>query len=203
MAEVCLGGIGHDRYRSDVWLLILTILGAIVVVVVTRGDPRELSRIRLRGTWLLFVGLGIQIVLEFVEIPKSQIDTIGYALLMAAYAFILAFCFVNLPTPGIKLITVGIALNALVIALNQGMPTEPVGNNAQGRRVQEPIERSVKHRPASSNDLLGFLGDKIVLPEPFDEVISIGDVVVALGVWQLVYAGSRRRRRRGQNRKRA
>ena len=60
--------------------------------------------------------------------------------------------------------------------------TEPVGNNAQGRRVREPIERSVKHRPASSNDLLGFLGDKIVLPEPFDEVISIGDVVVALEI---------------------
>ncbi len=183
------------------WLPILTIAGAIVVVLVTRGDPRSLAKIRFRGSGLLFLGLGLQIVLEFVEFPKDQLDTVGYGLLMASYAFVLAFCFVNISISGIKLIAIGIALNAVVIGLNQGMPTSPIGNNSKGQRVKEPIERSVKHRPASNDDLLGFLGDKIVLPEPFDEVISVGDAIVALGVGQLAYAGSHRRRRRSQSRK--
>ena len=185
---------------SSVWLLVLTVVAATVVVLVSRGDPRRLAHLKISGVWLLFVGLAIQIGLEVVDVPKSQIETVGYGLLMASYAFILAFCFVNLSTRGFGVIAVGIALNALVIGLNQGMPTAAIGNDAAGRRVEKPIEQSVKHRPESESDLVGFLGDKIVLPEPFDEVLSVGDVVIAVGICELVYFGTRRRRRRGGGR---
>ena len=175
------------------WLLVLTVVAAAIVVLVTWGDPRRLAGLKISGAWLLFVGLGIQITIEFVDIPKDQIETLGYGLLMASYAFILAFCFVNVSTRGFGLIAVGIALNALVIGLNQGMPTRAIGNDAAGNRVEKPIEQSVKHRPESDSDLLGFLGDKIVLPEPFDEVLSAGDLVIAIGICELAYFGTRRR----------
>jgi Family of unknown function (DUF5317) len=180
-----------------VWLLVLTVVAATIVVLVTRGDPRRLTRLKISSAWLLFVGLAIQIVLEFVDIPKDQIETIGYGLLMASYVMILAFCFVNLSTRGFGVIAIGIALNALVIGLNQGMPTAAIGNDKAGNRIEKPIEQSVKHRPASDDDLLGFLGDKIILPEPFDEVLSPGDLVMALGICELAYFGTRRPRRRG------
>jgi hypothetical protein len=181
-----------------VWLLVLTVVAATIVVLVTRGDPRRLTRLSISSAWLLFVGLGIQIVLEFVDVPKDQIETVGYGLLMASYVLILAFCFVNLSTRGFGVIAIGIALNALVIGLNQGMPTAPIGNDKAGNRIEKPIEQSVKHRPASDDDLLGFLGDKIILPEPFDEVLSPGDLVIALGICELAYFGTRRPRRRGR-----
>ena len=182
------------------WLLVLTVVLAAVIVLVTRGDLRRLGRLKINSVWLLFCGLVIQICLEFVTIPKDQIETVGYAMLMVSFALVLAFCFVNVSTRGFGIIALGIALNALVIGLNQGMPTAAIGNDKAGNRVEKPIEQSVKHRPASDTDLLGFLGDEIILPVPFDEVLSVGDIVIAIGICELAYFGTRRPRRRGARR---
>jgi hypothetical protein len=184
-----------------VWLLVLTIGAAVLIVIVTWGDFRELTALRFAGIWLLFAGLAIQIALEFVEFDADQIETVGYGLLMVSYAFILSFCFVNLQTRGFGVIAVGIGLNALVIGLNQGMPTVNIENNAQGNRIEKTIEQTVKHRPETDDDLLGVLGDTIVLPEPLDSVVSFGDLIMAVGICELVYYGTRRRRR-GANRAR-
>jgi hypothetical protein len=182
-----------------VWLLVLTIGAAALIVVVTWGDVRELGRLRIVGVWLLFVGLAIQIALELVDLTPDQMDTIGYGVLMVSYAFILSFCFANLSIRGFGVIAVGVALNALVIGLNQGMPTVGIGNDEQGNRVEEPVERTVKHRQESDDDLLGVLGDKIVLPEPFDSVVSFGDLIMSVGICELAYYGTRRRRTRGSS----
>lgn len=181
------------------WLFVLTLGVAAVVVVVTRGDFREIVRLRVSGIWLLFVGLAIQIALEFVEFDRTQAETVGYGLLMVSYVFILSFCFANLNTRGFGVIAVGIGLNALVIGLNQGMPTVGIGNDSRGNRIERKVEQTVKHRPESRDDLLGFLGDTIVLPQPLDTVVSFGDLIIAMGVCELAYSASRRRwRRRGQ-----
>ncbi len=179
------------------WLLILTVAAAALIVIVTWGDVRELGRLRIAGVWLLFVGLAIQIALEFIDFSNDELDTIGYGLLMVSYTFILSFCFANISIRGFGVISVGIALNALVIGLNQGMPTVGIGNDKNGNRVEKPVERTVKHRQETDDDLLGVLGDKIVLPEPFDTVVSFGDLIMSVGICELAYYGTRRRRRRG------
>jgi hypothetical protein len=179
-----------------VWLVAATIVIAILVVVVTRGRFSELVRLRIRAPWLLLAGLAIQIAVDIVDFPRDQIETLGYGLLMASYALILAFCFVNITKHGFGIIAVGVALNALVIGLNQGMPTKALREDAHGRPVEKPIEQTVKHRPERDSDLLPVLGDRIVLPAPIDTVVSIGDLVMLVGVVELVYFGSRRRRRR-------
>jgi hypothetical protein len=183
-----------------VWLFVLTLGVAVVVVIVTGGDFREIVRLRVSGIWLLFAGLAIQVALEFVEFDRDQIETVGYGALMVSYAFILAFCFTNLNIRGFGVIAIGIGLNALVIGLNQGMPTIAVGNDAQGNRVEKPVEQTVKHRPEADDDLLGFLGDRIVLPKPFDTVVSFGDLIMAVGICELAYTGTRRWWKRGGKR---
>jgi len=174
----------------------LTIGAAAVIVIATWGDFRELTRLRITGIWLLFTGLAIQIALEFVEFDTDQIETVGYGLLMVSYAFILAFCFANLNIRGFGLIAIGIGLNALVIGLNQGMPTLNIGNDVHGNRIEKRVEQTVKHRPKSDDDLLGFLGDEIAFPKPFDTVVSFGDLIMAVGICELAYFGTRRRHRR-------
>jgi hypothetical protein len=169
---------------------------AIAIVLVTRGSLRQLLRLRIQAVWLVVLALAIQIVLEFVDLPKDRIDDLGFGLLMASYALLLAFCFVNLRIPAMWIVTLGVALNALVIGLNQGMPTrDREVTTASGRTIDKPIERSVKHRPEGDDDLLPFLGDKIVIPEPIDEVISVGDIVLAFGIVAVCYRGSRPRPR--------
>ena len=180
------------------WLLVVVSAVSVLVVVVTRGSWRALAHLPVQGAFLFFVGVLLQGTLEIVSFPRDAIEATGFALLMLSYVFLLAFCLVNLPLRGMGTIAVGVGLNALVIGLNVGMPTRPVGLDAQGHRVEKPIEHTVKHRPESPDDLLGFLGDKILLPRPFDALISLGDIVLLVGVAELVCCSSHRRRRSRQ-----
>ena len=176
----------------------LAIVGgvAVLVVVVSRGSFRQLWLLRIQAIWLVVVALVIQIVLAFVHIPADRLDDLGFALVMASYVLLLAFCFVNLRVPMMWVIALGIALNTLVIGLNRGMPTaDHEVTTRSGRTVEEPIERDAKHRPESDDDLLPFLGDRIRVPTPVDELVSVGDIVIGIGVVLVFYRGSRVRRR--------
>ena len=170
---------------------------AVLAVVVTKGSWQRLGRIHLSALPLLLVALAIQAVLEIVDFPKDRVGDVGLGILMLSYALILAFCLVNLGTKGIGIVTIGIALNALVIGLNQGMPTKPLPKEQHGHEVTAPIDRTVKHRPESDHDLLGFLGDKITPPGDANEAVSVGDLVVLLGVVDVCFEASRRPRARG------
>ena len=183
----------HGCYRREMWLLLATVIAATALVLLTRGRFGQILNIRIAGGWLLAVGLVIQVALEYIDFPKNQIETVGYALLMISYLLILAFCLVNIGTRGFGLLAIGVALNALVIGLNQGMPTRPIGDNAQGERVFKPVVQTVKHRQAQSTDILGFLGDRILFPRPFDTLVSPGDIAIALGICELVVVASKRR----------
>jgi hypothetical protein len=175
---------------------------ALVVVLVTRGSFSQLFRLPIQSIWMVLVALAIQILLAFVDIPANRLDDLGFGLVMASYAFLLAFCFVNLRISMMWVIGAGIALNALVIGLNQGMPTrDNEVTTRSGRTIEEPIERTAKHRPESGDDLLPFLGDRLQVPAPIDEVISIGDVVIGAGIILVCYQGSRVRRRRSSSRR--
>jgi hypothetical protein len=176
---------------------VATIALAIIVIVATKGSFERLGRLQFRMWWLLFLGLAIQIALEVVDFPKDRIEDVGLAILLLSYAAILAFCLVNRSVRGMTLITVGVALNVLVIALNQGMPTKDDVRERNGREVHVPIEQTVKHRPQEDGDLLGFLGDVITAPGFPNQQFSIGDIVMALGIVDLCFEGSRVPRRRG------
>jgi Family of unknown function (DUF5317) len=182
-----------------VWLLLLTVAAATLIVVATRGSWRRLAHLPIQGSLLFVTGVLIQATLDLVEFTPNAIETAGYACLMLSYVFLLAFCLVNLPLRGMGVIAAGIALNTIVIGLNLGMPTRAV-RIEDGQQVAKPIEQTVKHRPESPDDLLGFLGDKILLPTPLDTLISIGDIVIVVGVCELAYFGSHQRRRRSRYR---
>ena len=182
-------------------MLTIAIVGGVALLLglATGGSLRQLLRLPIQSIWLVVVALAIQILIALVDIPSDRLDDLGFGLVMASYAFLLAFCFVNLRISMMWVIAVGIALNALVIGLNQGMPTrDREVTTRSGRTIEEPIERTAKHRPESDDDLLPFLGDQIVIPDPVDEVISGGDVVLALGIVAVCYFGSHRRVTRAQ-----
>lgn len=182
------------------WFLAITVGVAALLVVATHGSWQRLIHLPIQASLFFVAGLFLQAALAIIDFTPDRIETTGYGLLMLSYVFLLTFCLVNLPLRGMGVIAVGIALNTIVIGLNVGMPTRAVGLDDQGRRVEKPIEQTVKHRPTSPDDLLGFLGDEILLPRPFDALISLGDIVLAIGVCELAYFGSRTRRRRPRQR---
>jgi hypothetical protein len=164
------------------------IVVAILVVPLTSGSFTRLAEVRFRRAWLLVVGLALQIALELVDLAPARYDDVGVAILLASYVALLGFCASNIRTRGIELIGLGIALNAIVIALNLGMPYKV----ADGLSA----ETTVKHRPTRDDDVAVFLSDQIVIGSPADVAISVGDIVLAVGIVELAYAGSRQRRRR-------
>jgi hypothetical protein len=168
---------------------VVAIVVAIIVIPVTNGSITHLAEVRFRRVWMLVVGLALQVVVTVVDMPRARYEDLGVAILLASYVALLGFCASNLRTRGIELIGLGIALNALVIALNLGMPYKV----ADGI----PRETTVKHRPTRATDVAVFLSDQIVIGDPFAAAISVGDIVLALGIVELAYFGSRRPRRRG------
>jgi Family of unknown function (DUF5317) len=166
---------------------------AVVVVIVTRGSFTALAQLDVRAAWVLMIALAVQILLDVVAIPDERLDDLGFGLLIGSYVLLLGFCVLNRHVTGLVIIGVGVALNALVIALNHGMPTRPMERTTKaGTTIEVPIERDVKHRPERSGDRLRFLSDQIVPPDPINEVLSVGDLVIGAGVIVLCYSGSRR-----------
>jgi hypothetical protein len=176
---------------------LVAIVIVVVLVVVTKGSFRRLGQIELRHLWILLVALAIQVVLEVVTLPADRIDDLGFGLLVLSFVLIFAFCLLNLRTSGFVVVAVGVALNALVIGLNHGMPTKDDVVERHGQEVHVPIEHTVKHKPSTGDDRLGFLGDQITLPGRPNEQFSIGDVVILLGVVDVCFQASRRPRRNG------
>ncbi len=171
---------------------------AVAVVLLTWGSFSQLAKLPIQSLWLLWVGLVIQLALEFIDLPKDRIDDVGFGLLMLSYAAVLGFCFVNLRIKGMTVITIGIALNALVIGINQGMPTRNWFVTRNGVKVEHHIPLAVKHRPKTGDTLLPFLGDNILMPGR-GQVVSFGDLILAVGFLDLCYWGSRRRRPKGDD----
>ena len=175
---------------------VATIAIAVAVVVVTRGSFHRLASLKLHAVWLLLVALAIQVALEFVDFPEARVDDVGLGILLASYALIFGFCFMNRRTSGMIVIALGVGLNVLVIALNGGMPTKDDVEGRNGREVRVPIERTVKHKPRTDDDRLPFLGDVITLPGLPNQQFSVGDIVIGVGVVYLCFEASRAPRRR-------
>ncbi len=125
---------------------VIAVVLAILIVPLTGGQFRQLGKIRLRRPWLLFAGLLLQVLLEFIDLPKARYDDVGLAILLASYVLIIGFGLSNLLLTGMGVITIGIAMNAFVIALNQGMPYRvPEGETAGGHG--EAPAREARRRP--------------------------------------------------------
>jgi uncharacterized protein DUF5317 len=170
----------------------LALAVALLVPLVTGGSYARLLEKPWRWGSFLVVGLGIQLALDFLPIPESRWHDVGFGLLVLSYGLLLAFCARNALVRGMSVVFVGIALNAVAITVNQGMPVKvPPDWQARAR-----IEATVKHHPREAGDQLLVLTDIIVLRSPFDTVLSFGDLILAIGLCDVTFHASRSTRRR-------
>lgn len=175
-------------------MLVLAIAFAVALLIplVTHGSYDRLLSVDWKWGGFLFGGLAIQIALEYYTLPRARWDDLGFGLLVLSYVLILTFCARNLVLRGMGIVLIGVACNALAITVNHGMPVK-IPTSWGG---SELANVTVKHQPQQSDDNLIFLTDIIVLNSPFDTVISFGDLILAVGLCDVAYHASRRRKTR-------
>ena len=180
-------------------VLVVALVAAALIPLVTRGSYKRLISTEIHWGWLLAAGLAIQIGLEYYTLPRRYWHSVGFGLLVASYVLILAFVGRNLLLRGMGIVFVGIACNALVIVLNQGMPVKlpPEWKN-------KPItQATVKHHPQEHGEKLLILSDIIVVKDPFDVIMSFGDLILIVGLCDVSYSASRDPKRRRDKTRRA
>ena len=155
------------------------------------GRFRHLAGKTFRLWLLLPMGLLLQVLVEREGSPAP------YALLLLSYICLIAFGIANWRLTGMWLIVLGFGLNFLCIALNHGMP---VSRTAIGSLGIEDPPTGVKHHLERPSDRLVFLGDVIPVPGPVDEALSFGDMIMTVGVANLLFNLMQppRRQRRGR-----
>ena len=173
-------------------LLVVFVGIAVLLVPVFRGRLLRLAELRLRGTPLLAVALGIQLgVLTIAPGPRSAAREAAY---VASYVLAIAFLAMNRRVPGLWLVTVGGAMNLLAIVANGGVM--PAAAHAL-TRADLPLEapRFYTNSVLVDDPKLMFLGDIFAVPAswPLSNVFSAGDVCIALGAAVAIHraAGSR------------
>lgn len=168
------------------YFVIVAIALAVVTGLVRGGSLDSLSRTQFRWTVLLLEGLLIQLVFDLWDPPGL---TRGGALviLIASNAAVAGFLFLNRRAPGMLLIGVGLILNVIVISANQAMPVSRAAAASAGLPAPPASSGELKHELLNDETVLPFLADVIPIPG-LNEVLSLGDVVLALGVARLVYA---------------
>ncbi len=167
---------------------------AMLVPLLTGGSYlRLIGRDRRQWQWasLLFAGAAIQTAVEFIDAPATGTHQLGFGLLVASYVLLLGFTLRNAAHTGMIVVSIGIACNFVAIAVNEGMPVRvPDEWVATGG-----VTTTVTHHPESADDQLVVLGDIILLPN-HQELVSFGDLILAVGIIDAIFHASRKRRGR-------
>jgi hypothetical protein len=161
--------------------LFVTLALALGIALVTGGRLRNIAATQLHRPGILAAAVGIQLVLEILHPTRGTVGRVASVLLVISYLLLLAFCGLNLRLRGLAVVAVGIALNGVVIALNQGMPI---------RAPEAAVETTTKHHAERPSDRLTFLGDIILVPA-LRQSLSFGDLIMLVGLVDVVFHCSR------------
>ncbi len=163
----------------------IIVLGAIIGWL-CKGRLKNLGNLPLKGIWL-FVALGLmELGMVFTQSPDRRM--LYQILIMGSAVVLFLLLLINNRIAGVKIITAGLILNFLVMAVNGGrMPVEEGAAviSGQGDYLPELVSgMSSRHFLMTADTKLKVLADIIPLPPPYPvpRVISLGDILIFAGI---------------------
>lgn len=175
------------------------VLGLLAGVAV-RGRLRSLAaNVRFPRVWLLYIAVLSQIAAGFVEAPWLTRD-VKFWVVIGSYGILIvwlgavAAAHRSWIRVAFAVVAVGTALNLAAIAPNRGIPVSKHALRVAGAPIPSGEENrfALKHVFATDRTVLNWLGDAIPV-KPLRDVISIGDIVIGLGIAMVIAAGMRTR----------
>jgi hypothetical protein len=175
-------------YAVPIGLLVGLLLG---------GRLAGLGDVRFRWAWLAVLGFAAQVVL-FSDPVAARVGDLGPSLYVASTALVFVAVLRNVAIRGMPLIAAGAGCNLAAIVANGGyMPASPTVAAEFGRGASDAYSNSrIMEAPA-----LAPLTDVIPLPQwlPFTNIVSIGDILIAVGIVVVIAAAMRAARTRQMN----
>ncbi len=168
--------------------IVVAILAGIAIGLLRGGRFENLGAASFRVWPLLVLGIVVQGAAAFTADG-------AVALILASYAILLIFALANITHAGMGVVFVGIAMNLVVIAANGGMPVRAnaiVAAGIVGRDEIAGLDFGAKRHLETDDDRAAVLGD--IIPVPIvGEVLSFGDLAMAVGVSAVLVNLVRRR----------
>lgn len=166
------------------------VIFGLIVGFLRRGSLRGFLDIRLKYGWMFPILLAVQLMMYWLQAKYAWASTISTYVFMSVYIIGFVFLWLNRKEKGFIILLIGAFLNFLVMVANGGRM--PVSLEA-AQAVLDPfyvetLRQGIvygKHVALTESTRLAFLGDIIPLTKPYykHQVISIGDVVMGIGIF--------------------
>lgn len=160
---------------------------AVLASWIRGGRLHRIAHAEIRAGWVLFVGVAIQLGVDVAAgrgvLPDAGVA--GWSLLLSSQVLVVAFLLANRRLPGVWLVAIGLALNAVVIAANRAMPVDPAAIAAIG--LEGATVPPGKHTLLTAETHLPWLAD-IIPVSWLRSIVSVGDLVLAAGLLPMTHA---------------
>jgi hypothetical protein len=180
---------------------VIALLGALLfsmfLIRPMKGRLSLLAEAPFRYEMLLPFGFLIQVAPPFLSssFNGGNLDTITLTAWLAGSLVLMLACLLNWRYVGFRLAMLGVALNAFVIILNQGMPVSVAALEylGLGGAEQQVEALTPLYHLASEQTVFKILGDVLPIPGPalIRSVVSLGDTYLMVGIALVVLDGSR------------
>ncbi|KIL45303.1 DUF5317 domain-containing protein [Jeotgalibacillus soli] len=167
------------------------ILLSFIVGFIRKGNLKGLAQLKLKHGWVFPLLLIFQIFIFLFQNDYEWLANASGYLYISVYIVGLYFLFINRHHKGFVLISIGVFLNFLVIAVNGGrMPVSLEAGALLDPNYLDVLKEDLyaKHAILTEATRLGFLGDIIPLTDPYprSQIVSIGDVIMNIGVFVFI-----------------
>ncbi|MRS13175.1 MAG: hypothetical protein EG823_08950 [Actinobacteria bacterium] len=181
-------------------ILLEVILAGLLLSLATGGSLRNLVHEQLKAEWVLLLLLPTQLAWPAISERLGldcALSIIVWLLMMAGLAvtlmlnarrqWMLAFA------------ALGIAMNILVIGANQAMPVSIKAASEIGATrpvFRDALDTDCLHEEMTDSTVLTALADVVAVPGPEWQrgVLSVGDMLLALGLAGWMYSAAKCRR---------
>lgn len=165
-------------------LQLLAIVTGLAVGWIKKGHLLAITNLKLRWLWVLPVSYVVQIVsINYLH------ENIYKWMLVISYILLLTFSLRNVSVPGISWTAAGTAANFLVMSSNNlRMPAymPPIYQLSERMAVLLQKGEYGKSIAMGPNTHLNFLGDIFFLRLQPPTLVSIGDILFAIGIVMLL-----------------
>ena len=160
---------------------------AAVTVPLGHGSLRALADVRFQWSWALVAAVALQALILFVVPDPGDLLGLHAPIHVTSYLLIGIFVVRNLRTTGVWVIALGGLCNAITIVANGGVMY--ASSSALKSVGLYPLPDGFLNSTTLPDPKLPWMGDVIPIV-PLHTVISLGDVLIAIGGFLLIHGMS-------------